>query len=158
MDIQVTQILLQIVNFGIIFFILAKLLFKPILKILDARANKIADAMTAAEKSLKELENIEARKSKEMAEAEKKATALVAEARTEAKKAGADLLEVAKADTAKLMASQQAAFSAELEREEKALEGKVAELVVATTKKVLADTLSVKDMETITKKAMGKLK
>lgn len=158
MQIELTQILLQILNFGILFFVLAKFLFKPILKILDARADRVAEAAAAAEESLKVQAELEEKKAAKLAEATKKAAAVLAEAREEGKKLTAEMIAEAKQASAKEIDKQQAAFLDSLHAEEQALKRRVTDLVVETTKTVLTGSLAAADVKAITKKELTKLK
>ncbi len=158
MEIQLTQILLQALNFGILFFVLAKLLFKPILKILDNRSDKITEGLAAAEKSLKEAAKLEEKKAVEMAKVQQKAAELISAAKKEAKESGAALIEQAKAEAAKAADKQHAIFMAQLKDEETALKARVADLVVVTTRQLLRDSLGSKELSALNKKAIAKLK
>lgn len=158
MDIEIKQILLQLLNFGILVVVLGKFLFKPILNILDARSKKIADGMAAAEKSLKATAELEKKQTEKLAEASKKAAAILSEAKAESKKLGAALIEEAKAASARELEKQKELFHKELASEEAALKGRIATLVVETTKAVLKDTLKPEELKSITAKEIAKLK
>jgi F-type H+-transporting ATPase subunit b len=158
MEIDIKQVLLQLLNFGVLVFLFTKFMFNPILKILDARSKKIQDGQLAAEKSLKEAANAEKKQAEKLAEASKKAASILAEAKAESKKLGAELIEQAKSVAASELAKQKEAFQKELEAEEQKLKGRLAELVVTTTKSVLADSLKPADLKSITAKELAKLK
>jgi len=64
MDIQLTQILFQIVNFSVVVGALTHLLYKPVLKIFDDRAKKIEEGQKAAEAAIKDKEDLEKTKKK----------------------------------------------------------------------------------------------
>lgn len=158
MEIEVTQILLQILNFGVLAIVLAKFLFKPILDILDARRSKIDSGLKAAEKSLRDQEAMQEKLAAELKKADQKAAKILAEARDEGKKLSAQLLAEARAEAAKQLDKQKASFMASLAEEEKALKGRVADLVVETTTKVLGNALKSADLKKITKQALTDLK
>lgn len=158
MEIEVKQILLQILNFGILVAILGKFVFQPIIKILDGRSKKIADGMAAAESNLKAAAEIERKQAEKLAEATKKASLILNDAKLESKKLSATLLEEAKTASAAALAKQKEVFQKELEVEEQELKKRIARLVVETTKTVLRDTLKPKDLKDITAKELGKLK
>ena len=101
MEIDVRQIVLQALNFGILFAILAKFLFKPLLKILDERANTIQKGLQAAEKSMKDQESLEERARQEHIKAEKRAAAIIDKARAESKELGKQIVEEARAEAQK---------------------------------------------------------
>jgi F-type H+-transporting ATPase subunit b len=158
MEIDIKQVLLQLLNFGVLVFLFTKFMFQPILKILDARSKKIQDGMTAAEKSLKAAAETEKKQTERLAEASKKAAGIIAEAKAESKKLGVEMIQEAKNVAAIELAKQKEAFQKELESEELKLKGRIADLVVTTTKTVLADALKPADLKTITAKEISKLK
>lgn len=158
MEIDIKQVLLQLLNFGVLVFLFTKFMFQPILKILDARSKKIQDGQLAAEKSLKEAAGAQKKQAERLAEASKKAAAIIAEAKAESKKLGVELIEQAKAVAASELVKQKEAFQKELENEELKLKGRIADLVVTTTKTVLQGTLKPADLKNITSVEIAKLK
>jgi F-type H+-transporting ATPase subunit b len=158
MEIDIKQVLLQLLNFGILVVLFSKFMFKPIIKILDARTKKITDGQLAAEKSLKLAAEAEKKQSEKLAEASQKASLIISEAKTESKKLGVDLIAEAKAVAAVELAKQKEAFTKELEGVEAQMKGRIADLVVETTKTVLAGSLRPADLKTITTKEIAKLK
>ena len=158
MEIDIKAVLLQLLNFGILVFLFTRFAFKPILKILDARAKKIADGQVAAEKSLKALSESEKKQADRLEEASKKAAGIIAEAKAESKKLGVELLAEAKNVASIELGKQKEAFQKELEVEELALKKRLAILVVETTKTVLASSLKASDLKAITAKELSKLK
>lgn len=158
MEIEIKQVLLQLLNFGLLVFVLGKLMFKPILKVLDSRSKKILDGQLAAEKSLKEAAAIEKKQADRLNDASKKAAVIIAQAKSESKKLGEDLIEQAKSAAAIELIKQKDAFHKELENEELALKKRLVGLVIETTKTVLGDTLKASDLKAITSKEISKLK
>ncbi|MFZ2200115.1 MAG: F0F1 ATP synthase subunit B [Microgenomates group bacterium] len=158
MEIDIKQVLLQLLNFGILVVLFSKFAFKPILKILDARSKKIEEGQLAAEASLKELASTEKKQAEKLAEASKKAAAIIATAKEESKKLGVELIAEAKNVAAVELGKQKEAFQKELEGEELKLRGRIADLVVETTKTVLASSLTASDLKSITAKELSKLK
>ncbi len=96
MEIKLAQILFQIINFGVVFGALTVLLYKPILKMLDARAEKIEKASKAADETIREREEIEALKKKSKLQADKEALKLLEKAREQAQELKKDLVKKAK--------------------------------------------------------------
>ena len=158
MEIDIKQVLLQLLNFGILVALFGKFMFKPILKILDARSKKIQDGMLAAEKSLKAASETEKKQTEKLAEASKKAAAIIAQAKAESKKLGVDLIAEAKAVAAVELVKQKDAFNKELESVEGQMKKRIADLVVETTKAVLSSSLKPADLKTITSTEISKLK
>ena len=73
MEIKLAQVIFQAINFLVVLSGLTFLLYKPVLKILEQRANKIKEAQQAAEATLKEKEGLEEYKKKVKKETDKKA-------------------------------------------------------------------------------------
>jgi F-type H+-transporting ATPase subunit b len=104
----------QIVVFGILWWFTMKFVWPPITKALDERATKIADGLAAADKAKLELAN--ANKSvqeqlnqsrdeiaKRIADAEKRAAAIVEDAKKRASGEGAKIVSDAKAEADQLV-------------------------------------------------------
>lgn len=158
MEIDIKQVLLQLLNFGILVVLFSKFMFKPIIKILDSRSKKILDGQLAAEKSLKETALLEKRQAEKLADASQKAATIITEAKVESKKLGVELIQEAKSVAAVELGKQKEAFQKELENEELKLKKRIADLVVETTKTVLASTLKPANLKEITAKEISKLK
>lgn len=158
MEIELKQILLQLLNFGVLLALLTKFLYKPILKLLDARSQKIADGQAAAEASLKEAAKMEERRAKQLSESTQKAASIIAQAKAESKKMGAQIVEEARTAAIAEVAKLKANFATELEAQEAQLKTRLAKLVVETTKVVLKDSLKASELKTITTRQIAKLK
>lgn len=96
MEIQISQIIFQAINFFVVLGALSYLLIKPIVKILDQRAQRVADAQKAAAETLQEKEQIEAYKAKVKKETDKKAAEALDEAKQRAKDKEKELIIQAK--------------------------------------------------------------
>lgn len=59
LGLDIKMLVAQMVNFGILFFVLGKLLYKPILKTIDDRDKKIKQAVKSSEEIEKRLQKIE---------------------------------------------------------------------------------------------------
>lgn len=161
MEINFTQIILQALNFGILLFVLTKFLYKPILKIIEQRAQKIDQGLTAAEKNIAEREKLELLKKQELKKAEITAAKIVEVAKNEAEKVAKTLLETARADTAANIQKEEAAFHARLNAEEETFKDRAADLVVSLSKSVLVSSLSPENQKEVLDneiKALSKLK
>ncbi len=100
MEIQVTAILLQMLNFGIVAGLLTFLLFKPVKKILDERSRKVTEGQKAAEAALREKGRISEHAEQVKREAQQEAKDIIAAARAEAKEKKSELLKEVKAEVA----------------------------------------------------------
>jgi F-type H+-transporting ATPase subunit b len=110
MDIQPLQILFQMINFGVVVGVLTYFLYKPVKKMLEERSNRVEAAQQAAEATLLEKKNLDETRTRVIAEAEKKAQAIVEEAKRDAKRIEKEMIAQAKQ-----------AAEAEIEKERKQL-------------------------------------
>src|SRR3989304_8718513 len=131
MEIRWYQLLFQIVNFGILIFLLNRFLYRPILKIIEDRNKKIEDSLKAAETTLKEKEKINERKKQAVAEAEKEAVKIVEAAKHQADLSGKQILSQAQEEAEAAVTKKMELLNDKLAQEEKRLESRVADLVIA---------------------------
>jgi F-type H+-transporting ATPase subunit b len=96
MDIQLPQILFQLVNFSVVLGALIYLLYKPVQKILDERAQRVAESQAEVDRIEEEGKKIEALKTKTKREAEKQATELLESAKKSATQRKQELIEQTK--------------------------------------------------------------
>lgn len=144
MDIQFPQIIFQMINFGLVFFFLTRFIYKPILKLLEDRRKRVADAAQAAEQVMREKEELEKVKESTMLKANQKAKKMEDEIKSEAKKEAKLLLERSKEE----MTAKEAKFSAELAKlkkeELKSMEAEVKKAALVIAEKVLGSSIDEK--------------
>jgi F-type H+-transporting ATPase subunit b len=158
MEIHFDQILIQALNFGILLFVLMKFLYKPILKILEQRAEKIDAGLTAAQQNLEERQKLETTKKNEVKKAEIQASKIVEEAKIQAEKVAKEILEKAKVETSESIRREEAAFKARMEQQEKALVAQTSQMVMNVTKSVLKSVLTPAHQEEILNNEAAELK
>lgn len=132
----------SIVNFFILFFILRKYAYGPILGMLEKREKMIADSVDKSATIEKEFQAMQEKRVLELTEIRAEASLLMEAAAHKAERLKTELVAEAKAESAKLMATTKS----ELERERQSLKAsvraEVADLVVAATEKVLTQKLT----------------
>ncbi len=158
MQINLTQVLLQALNFGLLVAVLTKFLYKPILNILKQREDKINEGLKAADNHLKAEAELEKKTKAEIARARREAAAIIKTATADAKKQAATLIASAKEEAKLEQQKSLEKLALEFNQKEKSLDKKLGSLVVAATEKLLSDSLTQKDIERITKSAVTKLK
>jgi len=149
MEIHFSQLLFQFLNFGLLLFVLTKFLYKPILKILDQRAEKIDAGLLAAQKSLEAQCKLEELKKATLVKAELESQKIIESAKNEADKIGRELIAKAKEGAERLIAKEEAAFQARLKEQEQLLTQKTANFVIMISKSVLKDSLSANHQQEI---------
>jgi F-type H+-transporting ATPase subunit b len=157
MEIQPIQILLQMVNFGVVAFFLIKFLYQPIAKVLEVRSEKIKLGMDAAEKNLADRNKLETQVKTELAKARKDAAKLLADAKKQAETEAAEIIAKAK-DQAKKVAATESDSAATMAAESiKKAEADIRRLVTATTAKVLENGLTEAEQHKIIDSQIKKL-
>ncbi len=157
MQIVWSQILWQIANFAILVTVLTKFLYKPILKILESRAQKIQEGLEAAERSLEEKARTEERKQQILIEAEKQAAEVLDQARLDAKSAAKDIVAAAKKEASEAVEKEYQILQTKIQGEELKIRRNIADLVAKTTATVLQGALSEKTHRQIIKSQINKL-
>lgn len=96
MDIQLTQILFQIINFSVVVGALVFLLYKPVLKMFDERSEKIAQGLKAADAAIAEKNALESTRKKMESDIKKERATVLKEAQDEAKTLAQEIVATAK--------------------------------------------------------------
>ncbi len=86
MEIQLTSILFQAINFGVVLGALIYLLYKPILKLFEERSQRIAEGQKAAEEAIKGRERISVLEKSTKRKLEKEAAQVIERAVVEAER------------------------------------------------------------------------
>lgn len=157
MEIEPIQILLQIINFGVVAFFLIKFLYKPVAKVLETRGEKIKLGMDAAEKNLADRNKLEVQIKAEQAKARKEAAKILADAKKQAEIEAAAIVAKAKEQAKKVTAGEAETTATMVADSMKKAETDLKQLVTATTAKVLQDGLSEADQHKIIASQIKKL-
>ncbi|MEK7133953.1 MAG: ATP synthase F0 subunit B [Patescibacteria group bacterium] len=129
-------LLIQAVNFGLLLTVLTYLLYKPVLKIIDERREKIAEGVRTAEAAARRLAEAKAKGEGLVATAAREAEGLVAAARTRADERGAEIVM-----TAEARATATLKDAAERAEEAKRLALKESEREIARTAMLAAEKI-----------------
>jgi len=145
-------IIAQLVNFGIILFVLKRYAYGPTMKLMDDRTKKIEKGLKDAQDSHKKLAEIAEKEKEVLVEARKTAQEIVSKAEAVAVKNKEEIITQTKEQAEKILSD--AAKKIELEKNQMFAEIKtqVAELVVLATGKVIGEKIdSEKDKDLIAK-------
>jgi F-type H+-transporting ATPase subunit b len=127
----------QLINFFLLMGVLTLVLYKPVLRMLRERSERIAKGLAFADEAEKRLAQAEAEYQKRLDEARREAQAIVAQAREAAEKERQAILARAQAEAE----AERARVAEELERERQAalvaLRGQVADLAIEAAGRVL---------------------
>jgi F-type H+-transporting ATPase subunit b len=139
------HLLAQVVSFAIVCALLYRLAYRPVLAMLEARRQQIAQGLANTEKINAALAAIDAERLAVLAGARDEASRLVAEARESAKRLKQLETQRAAADAERIVAKAREAAGLEHTRMLNELRGEVGRLVVQTTAVVTGKILSADD-------------
>jgi len=137
----------QVLSFAIVAFLLGKFAYKPILKVLEERRQRIAEGLANAQKIKEELAKTEAARAEIMAKASAQATQLIAEARAAAAKVQESETQRAIKTAEDIIAKAQEAAVAERQRTKDELLKELGNLVVKTAAQVTGKILTLDDQK-----------
>ena len=127
----------QMIVFLILIWVTMKFIWPPLTQAMDARAKRIAEGLSAAEKARKELADADARVADEIRKARSEATSIIDKAHQQA----GQIIEKARQDAIVEATRQKATAAADIEsmthRAREELRGQVASLAVSGAEKIL---------------------
>lgn len=135
----------QIVNFLILFFVLKKLLYKPILNLLDKRKQMIEKNVEDTRKIGERMDQIETEKQEILSNASKEAMAIIEKSKVEAEAEHKQALENAKKEISKLAERYRGQLKEEKDEMMREIKSEVAELVISSSEKILQREFSASD-------------
>lgn len=88
-------LVIQLINFSLLLAALTYFLYKPILRIIDERREKIAESVRVAAQAQNKLDDAKLESDKMMGDAAREAEGLIAAARARAEEKGSDMIKTA---------------------------------------------------------------
>lgn len=137
----------SLITFGLLLIILKKFAWKPILGAIDERENGIKNALEAADKARKEMENLKADNERILNEARAEREAMLKDARDIKTKMVSDAKEEAQQQATKMIAQAQEAIENEKRSAMAELKSHVATLSIEIAEKVVRQELDSKDKQ-----------
>ena len=141
LDIDPGLIVWTIVTFAILLFILGKFAWKPIIKTLQEREEKIKNSLDEAEKARREAEALIAQNNDLLARAEREANDIMRKAKEEAEKLKANYAAQTKIETDKLLENAKKEIETEKRAALMELRGEISDMVVTAAGKVIGASL-----------------
>ena len=147
LGIQWRILLAQTISFSIVFFVLWKYAYGPIFSMLEARKQKIADALANAEKIKTDVAQTEAERQRILADAGDKANKLIDEARQAAARVREQETQKAISEAGQIVIKAREAAAQERAQILASLKREVGRLVVQTTSTVTGKILTADDQK-----------
>lgn len=151
-------VLAQLLNFGILMFILYKIGYKPLMKFVEERTNRIEEGVKNAERAQAALANAKAEQEQILAEARKEAVAIIESARQKATEQGDALIAKAKQEVGAVVVQGKKAIETERQKMLDEVKRDVVEMVMQSTEKVLAGAIDDQVDASWLKKQLAKVK
>jgi len=139
------MIVLSWVNFGILLYLLKRLLFKPALEFLDRRREQIAARIEAARQSESQAQQLVLERESELARARERAEAILEEARSVAEVLITQAKNAAKNDAAKILSDGKHRLEQERDRMIHDLREAYAEIAILGAERVLDREIRIDD-------------
>jgi F-type H+-transporting ATPase subunit b len=148
----------QIINFLIIFYLLKRFLYKPVLGMLKTREDKIKEGMKQAEEARLTLEKTIEEEKKILTKAHDEAKSLITDAKTQAIEVSREVEENTKKQAEKILVDARAQIEQDAKRMETELGEKISILAKDMLTKSLQGTIGEKEQKQIAEKAVKNIK
>ena len=134
-------IIAQIVNFVLLLVILQRLAYKPVLKMLKDRTEKIEKSLKQAKKIEEELKNTEETKLAEIKKAKMEAQEIIKEAHEASEKKAQESIERTKLKTQEIVEKAKQEIKAEKENSVQKAKQEIADVSVLIAKKIIGENI-----------------
>jgi F-type H+-transporting ATPase subunit b len=151
------HLLAQIASFCIVCFLLYRLAYRPVLKMLEARREQIAQGLANAEQIKAELARTEAQRREVMLQADAQAIRIIEEARAAASRLQEEEAQKAIAEAEQIMLKAREAASLDYARMLAGLKREVGRLVVQTAASVTGKVLTPEDQRRLAEETARQL-
>lgn len=148
----------QVVNFLIIFFILKKFLYKPVLDVLKKRQIIIKDGLKQAEEARIKLEKVVIDEKDILRQAQLQSKKIIEDAKYESIKMSKRMNDDAKKQTEKMLKDAKDQITRESHEAEKRLAINTTKIAVSILEKALSEFFSTREQKEIVSNALRKIK
>ncbi len=149
--------LAQLVNFGIVLFVLKKFAFGPIVKALDERSAKIEAGLKQAVDADVRMAKIEAERTDVVATAKKESMEILVAARADAELVKQDLIEKAKREVERVVVQGKAQLKLERETMMREMRKDIVDLAVDAARKILSESVDEKKAQSLAEEVVRKM-
>lgn len=148
----------QLVNFGIVLFVLYKFAIKPISKTMDKRTKEIEKSLNDAKKIEENLAKIGQEREATILSAKREAQEIIEKSRKQGQVHGQQIVEEAKGEVQTIISAAKEQIAQEKNQTLKEIKSEVGGLVVAAVTKILEKTSSKKIDEELVSEALREVK
>lgn len=144
MDIITSQVIANIINFVIIYFILRHLLFKPITKAIDDRENLIEGRINKSEEDMKEAQRLKMENQQLLKDSKSNGKAMVEKYKEKAELVSSDIISESQKEAQVYMDRARTEIEREKEKAQEELKTKVVDLAIMMSSKTLGESIDEK--------------
>lgn len=141
MKIDLGTIIITIINFGILYLILAHFFFKPVNNVLDNRTEEITSKIKNADDNEKKSQQLLAQHQELLKDSKKEGKGIVAEYRNKAQKTSDDIIKDAEREAQLIISRARTEAKREKEKAEAEIKGQVVDLAVLVSSKALEESI-----------------
>lgn len=158
LGVNLSVLLIQILNFGILVFILNKFLYKPILGMLAKRREKIEQGLRFSRDMEEEKASLDRKRESTLKKAREEAAAVVAEAKKQAKAEKEEILKTARAEVTHLREKMEKDLKSKYQQMAQELNEQTVEVAARMSEKVISSVLTPADHQKLIRQQLAKMK
>jgi len=147
-----------IITFLLLFYILAKFAWKPLLKMLEERENLIKNSLGDAEKARQELEKLNSESEAIISQARSDAQSILADGKAAAEKIKEDTISKAKDEADKIREDVQHQIQVEKDKAITDIKKEVVDLSISVAEKLINKNISEQDNSSLIEESLKKIK
>ncbi|WP_075719056.1 F0F1 ATP synthase subunit B [Roseburia sp. 499] len=137
LSLNVWNLLFTVINVLVLYLLMKKFLFKPVLAVLEKRKEMIASNMEEARKSQQEAEELKTDYEERISVAKEEAQKIVHSARELAEQERAGILEKTRIESEQMIEKAKAAIASEQEKAQQEAKEEIAKLAVLAARKII---------------------
>ena len=151
------SIVIQAINFGLLLFILVKLLYKPLMAKMEERTEAIRKSLEEAKAARADAERERAEHAEKLQAAYAEAQAIRATALKEAAEEQRRLVEAARGEATRLVESARSELAQDVRRARQELRQEVSDLAITVAERLIRKSLRDEDHRRIVEDAIGRV-
>lgn len=146
-SVNIWQILLSLINLLIMFMILKKFLFKPVKRVMDARAEQVGKIYSDAEQSRNDAHQMKDEYEQRLASARQEADSMIKTAAQTAQKKGDQIVSEAKSQASHVKQKAEEEIAQQKKQMLQQVRGEISELAVDIASKVVEREINQQDYD-----------
>ncbi len=141
LGINLPGLIAQLINVGLLFLLLSRFAFKPIMAMLDQRAERIRDSLEAAERARAEAAQSQANIQAQLDAARREGQVIIEHASRAAEQLRQETIDVARREAEQLLVRARQDFGLEREKAMQELRRQFADLTITAAERVIHQSL-----------------